>query len=119
MSKEINSGKTTPVKSPARAMPKSLEPAEIARVSEERRAQRIARARRELPPSALKVIDACPASYQDRLIKALLGLSSPKVAVRAHCEQCVGWEDVKTRVGDCRSHACPLHHYRPHQEGRK
>lgn len=94
---------------------KSMDPKEIAERAKVLGAERNARAER-LPVIAQKIINSCPKIYRTRLIKALLGEASAKVSIRAQCEQCVGWEEVKLRVGGCRAFGCALHHLRPYQD---
>ena len=66
-------------------------------------------------PSRAKIIDGCPPMYRAGLVRALVGEASPKQAIRAHCAQCVGWEEVAKSVGECRSFACALWTHRPYQ----
>jgi hypothetical protein len=116
MTQEINSGKPATVKRPILSpmTPQERESARLAGL--DRRARRFAQAKENLPPRAFAIVANAPALYQDRLVKACLGVASPKVAIRAQCEQCVGWEEVKTRVGQCNVRACALWHFRPYQE---
>lgn len=89
--------------------------AEAIRVGKERRSVRFSAAKEQLPATSMKIVENCPPLYQDRLVKAVLGLASRKVCIRAQCEQCVGWEDVRPRVGGCRSFSCALWRFRPYQ----
>lgn len=41
---------------------------------------------------------------------------SKATAIKAKCYDCVGYEDIKYQVGDCRSLTCPLWPYRPRQK---
>lgn len=116
MTQGIDSGKSTGGK---RHVLEPLTPERLAELRVEGRKvrlTRLSRLRTELPPSAVKIIENCPPAYQDRLVKAVLGLASPKICIRAQCEQCVGWEDVKLRVGGCRSFSCALWKFRPYQK---
>ena len=49
--------------------------------------------------------------------KATRGKASPRVAIKAFCMECVGWN--RAEVTECTALACPLWMYRPFQrEGR-
>ncbi len=82
--------------------------------AQDRLARRVAALKEKLGPS-FRVVQSCPETYKPLLTKALTNEASPRESIKAHCQQCVGWEEVKTRVGDCRSLACPLWHHRPYQ----
>jgi hypothetical protein len=42
--------------------------------------------------------------------------AAPRLAIKAQCQQCVGYENVRTSIKDCDSTACPLFAYRPYQD---
>lgn len=44
-------------------------------------------------------------------LRAILGQVPPRVAIKAHCLECCGWE--RHQVARCTSVACPLWAYRP------
>lgn len=54
-----------------------------------------------------------PETMRRTYIRAMGGKSRPS-AVRAMCQQCMGWD--RASVTGCTSWACPLWHYRPYQE---
>lgn len=60
-------------------------------------------------------MNSIPLNLRNRAYGALTGEISAKQRIRAMCESCVGWEDVKNSVGDCRSPMCPLFEIRPYQ----
>ncbi len=91
--------------------------AEGREVFEKRRADRAARVSDECPEGVQKAIIQTPGSYRDRRTKAVLGLASPKVCIRAFCEQCMGYASpLAEGIRDCQSKACPLYFYRPYQQ---
>ena len=56
-----------------------------------------------------------PSETSKRLyLKAKTGQASPKTAIRAMCQHCCGYEDLKNRIGNCRVLKCPLWAYRPY-----
>lgn len=61
------------------------------------------------------VISRIPDSHRLRYIRALLGTLSPRQAIRAKCVECVGYEDVRSRVSGCTTSICPLWAFRPYQ----
>lgn len=84
---------------------------------QERFLRREARLRAELPKSAVRVFDSAPSRYRPLLAKVLCGEATMGQAVRAQCQQCVGWEDTSARVKDCASRGCPIWHFRPYRDG--
>ena len=58
-----------------------------------------------------------PKASVSTYLKATRGKASPRVAIKAFCMECVGWN--RTEVTKCTALACPLWMYRPFQrEGR-
>lgn len=100
--------------SPKRKRSLSWEGVDIVSLGKSRRSDRIARLESKLG-TFMRVVHSCPERYQSLLTKALLGEATPGQAIKAHCQQCVGYEEVVVRVGDCGSKACPLWHHRPYQ----
>ena len=49
-------------------------------------------------------------------LKAARGIGSPRNAIKAQCDSCMGYEEVVPRVSECRIYSCPLWHYRPYQK---
>lgn len=62
-----------------------------------------------------KQVEICPRPYRLRYARALVREIPPATAIRAKCEECVGWEDVHDRVGSCTVTICPLWKFRPYQ----
>lgn len=58
-----------------------------------------------------------PRSFRTTYLKATRGKASPRVAIRAFCSECVGWN--RQEVKRCTATACPLWTYRPFMEGGK
>ena len=72
----------------------------------------------DVTPSALAEIKArlagMPVSYRLTYVRAMTG-KSMKAAIRAACQECVGYQDCKEQIGGCTDPACPLYPYRPYQ----
>lgn len=60
-------------------------------------------------------IESTPVQYRKRYVAALRGETSPRRAISAMCHECIGYENVKTCIGECTAFACPLWAYRPYQ----
>ncbi len=99
-----------------RAKLTGLTPAEARVRAEETYSRRIQTVKSKVPDRIMRMIENTPVTYRGRLVKALSGECSPAKAVIAMCEHCVGYEEVRPRVGGCTSFGCPLHHFRPYQE---
>jgi hypothetical protein len=54
---------------------------------------------------------SCGAEY----LQATRGKASPRVAIKAFCLECVGWN--RPEVARCTATACPLWMYRPFRRG--
>lgn len=94
---------------------RGLTQAERRAKGQEARRRRLSELKGKLPKRSMDLVDGVPNQYQGRLVKVLVKEGSRQEAIRAHCEQCVGWEDVRPRVGGCTTFACALHAYRPYQ----
>ncbi len=57
-----------------------------------------------------------PKKYRGTYLKASRGEAGYAGAVKAKCQECVGFEDIAERVGGCTAYRCPLWKYRPHQD---
>ncbi len=55
-----------------------------------------------------------PKSARKTYLLAISGKSFP-AAVKAHCQMCLGWEDVVSGIRNCTDSACPLYAKRPYQ----
>ena len=58
-----------------------------------------------------------PISYRSAFKKALKRQSRAS-AMKAQCQQCVGYQDVANSIRGCQSFICPLWAYRPYQQKR-
>jgi hypothetical protein len=80
-------------------------------------AARLQNALGALPPgrksSVLERLAEMPSSYRPMYLKVVLGRASSRVAIKAQCLECVGWE--RREVVACTAEACPLWAYRPYQ----
>lgn len=92
-----------------------FDPKEVREKAKIAHSDRMARIKANLPERTFKMVSGAPPTYQGRLAKAVLGECSLTTAVRAKCEDCVGWEEVQKRVGGCKSYSCALWHWRPYQ----
>jgi len=55
---------------------------------------------------------SCEATY----LRAADGTGSPRNAIKAFCQMCMGWEGYQRAIRQCTDPACPLYPYRPYQE---
>jgi len=64
-----------------------------------------------------------PEKYRGTYLAATAGTCSPRKAIKAMCQHCMGWEGHKrslaAEIENCASLACPLWSFRPrhHPEG--
>jgi hypothetical protein len=56
-----------------------------------------------------------PSAYRSLYLKARSGEASPREVIKAACQQCVNYEDVKNMVGDCTATTCVRWQVRPYQ----
>lgn len=79
-----------------------------------------AKARKRKPQrlklNVVDVIEKTPALWRERYRRVLLGGKSMRTAVNVKCAECVGFEDVVSRVGECTTERCPLWAFRPFQD---
>jgi len=59
-------------------------------------------------------LDEVPISYRALQIKAANGKCSPRQAIKAKCQECVGFENVSDGVKNCTAKTCPLWRFRPY-----
>jgi hypothetical protein len=64
-----------------------------------------------------KVLKGVPHNWRARYRRILEGERSPTTAIRVKCAECVGFEDVVSRVRECQTERCPLWAFRPFQQG--
>lgn len=67
-----------------------------------------------MTPEQQQRLDAAPDSVQGILRRAYEG-GSRAAGVKAFCLHCVGYNRADVR--DCTARGCPLHPYRPYQQG--
>lgn len=60
-----------------------------------------------------KRLRSCPAKYRKLLERAWCQKVAPRVAIKLHCLECVGFQ--RDEVTTCTGYACPLWRYRPYQ----
>lgn len=92
-----------------------MTPSESRELSRNRHRGRLSALNGKLPNRCYQTVVRSPVLYQGRYARALLGEASLREVIKSKCEECVGFEDVRNCVGDCRSYSCPLHYYRPYQ----
>lgn len=63
-----------------------------------------------------KRVGDCPDLRKKLLRRAILGTCSPRSAIKAFCQSCVGYEDIVESVGKCAATACALHAFRPYRD---
>lgn len=61
------------------------------------------------------VVDEAPPMYKGVMERAVTGRASPRSAIKAFCLRCVGY--LREDVTNCTAYKCPLHTYRPYQDG--
>lgn len=111
MTQDFNPGTATPSVSPMSRMG-SADPRATAA---ERVRSRLSTIRSTKPVRVVRLVENIPARYLGRALKALTGEASSKAHIKAHCENCVGYEEVRARVGGCTSFGCMLWVVRPYQ----
>lgn len=62
-------------------------------------------------------VDRTPEIYRERYVESLTGEGGLRNAIDTKCRECVGFEEVYSRVGECTVRKCPLWFYRPYQRG--
>lgn len=77
--------------------------------------RRMAQLKSKLPARTIAEIERTPSRYLGRRLRAHTGEASLRETIKAHCESCVGYEDLKEQVGGCRSYSCLLWVHRPYQ----
>jgi len=65
-----------------------------------------------------KHLEKVPPMYRGLATRALKGRCGKAGAVKAKCQECVGYEDVSRRVGQCTVWRCPLWRFRPFQKSK-
>ena len=96
------------------AMAKSIKSRETSKSA----AKMVAEIRSRLTSKQVKQVEsrmkqmpsACRRVYQ----RAMRGRSA-KAALKAHCQECVGWGDMRNQIKNCTAFGCALYPYRPYQ----
>ena len=65
-------------------------------------------------PRAKRNYEIMPERCKRPYLLAVTGTGSPRNAIKAMCQACFGWEDMKD-IGNCASRDCALWPYRPYQ----
>lgn len=73
-------------------------------------------AQNEAPTILKQHLSSVPIRYRGIAERALLKSSGKANALKAKCQECVGYEDVPDRVRNCTEWKCPLWQFRPYQE---
>ena len=60
-----------------------------------------------------KILATCPPSARRTVERVFQGTASPRLAIKAHCLTCTGFD--RTEIRDCAVLRCPLWLYRPYQ----
>lgn len=63
----------------------------------------------------VKYAGTIPPLYRRGFVGAVEKSIPPRAAIKAMCQQCVGYEEVQEGVGGCTARKCPLWAYRPYQ----
>lgn len=62
-----------------------------------------------------QALTTVPSRFQKLYARATQRQCSPKLAIKAKCLECCGYEEISSRIGGCTTFACPLWAYRPYQ----
>lgn len=61
-------------------------------------------------------IATIPQLYQNLFKRCAESHVAPRSRVKAFCQMCVGYQDVKNQVRNCTADLCPLYPIRPYQQ---
>jgi hypothetical protein len=67
-----------------------------------------------MTPKQTAAVDRAPMNSKVLLERVFNGDASPREAIKAKCQECMGYNDVANAVRNCSSQACPLLAYRPY-----
>jgi len=70
----------------------------------------------EINEAAARYSESIPIKFRNLYLKAVAGKASPRQTIKAKCQECVGYEEVVSRVRNCSSLICPNYAFRPYQE---
>jgi hypothetical protein len=66
-----------------------------------------------LPPKIRRRVEAVPIPARALHLRAVTGKASPRQAIRAFCQECIGHD--REAIATCTALACRLWHHRPFQ----
>ncbi len=61
-------------------------------------------------------ISKVPVRGRPLFMRSVAGTCSPRQAIKAKCQSCVGYEDSTERIRYCSSYLCPLWSFRPYSK---
>jgi hypothetical protein len=64
-------------------------------------------------------LESIPTRYRSLYLAAFRAECSPRQALKAKCQSCVGWEQAPDRIRECAVFACPIWSFRPYQKRSK
>ena len=76
----------------------------------------ILRGKFDLKKGLLDRIAAIPLRFRLQYVKALFCPGKKAVAIKMKCYECVGFESLSDRIGNCNIRTCPLWLHRPCQK---
>jgi len=68
-----------------------------------------------MTPRQETILKTIPIKFRTSAQRSFQGVLSKSAAIKAKCQECVGYEEVTERVGGCTTSICPLWRYRPYQ----
>lgn len=71
-----------------------------------------------MTPKQMAAVDRVPASTKALLERVFNRDASPREAIKAKCQECMGYTDVANAIRNCSSQTCPLLAYRPFRVAR-
>ena len=63
-------------------------------------------------------VDRAPVSCRALMSRVYIGNASPRQAIKAKCQECMGYTDVAEAIRECTSPTCPLFAYRPYLDSK-
>lgn len=69
----------------------------------------------DLTVSAKAFLETIPKNCQGLYERVMKGEASPRQAIKANCQYCVGYELAVERIRNCGISKCPSWPYRPYQ----
>lgn len=66
--------------------------------------------------AALDYANKISPRYRGNYLRAVEGTASPRSAIKAHCYECIGHQNVVAAISDCQGYRCALYAYRPYQD---